>query len=171
MIHKQTTGITNSPLMKQSDESDWHLSPWWLSQLFLKWTLRKCGNLCKLTIFFLFKEESHEWSWWAWIQLPVSCYGHTNEIPFFFLNIIQKKFHTRHVPCVMHEPWQSLQFCINFNNLGLVLILYCKHMHLIIHFNKGATRLFLCTFFLSLLFNTLTDMHVAISNLDVCNST
>ncbi len=83
-----------------------------------------------------------------------------------FLNIIQKKFRTRHVPCIMHEPWQSLQFCINFSHLGLVLILYHEQMHLIIHFNPGAAQLFLCTFFLSLPFNTLTEMHVA-SNVDV----
>ncbi len=86
---------------------------------------------------------------------------------FFFFHIIQNKFCARHVPCIMHEPWQSLQFCMNFNHLGVVSILFYKCMHLIIHFNPGATRLFLCTFSLSLLFNILTDMPVANSSIDV----
>ncbi len=77
---------------------------------------------------------------------------------FFFFHIIQNKFCARHVPCIMHEPWQSLQFCTNFNHLGVVSILFYKSMHLIIHFNPGATRLFLCTFSLSLPFNILTDI-------------
>jgi hypothetical protein len=45
------------------------------------------------------------------------------------------------VPCIMHEPLQSLQFCMNFNHLWVVLIIYYKCMHLIIHFNPGATWL------------------------------
>ncbi len=90
---------------------------------------------------------------------------------FFFFPIIQNKFHTRHIPCMMHENWQSLQFCMNFNHLGVVLILYYKRMHLIIHFNPGATQLFLCIFFLSLLFNILTEIPVASSSIDVDSST
>ncbi len=80
---------------------------------------------------------------------------------FFFFHIIQNKFRTRLVPCIMHEPWQSLQFCMNFNHLGVVSILYYKHIHLIIHFNPDATWLFLCTFFFSLPFNILTEMSLA----------
>ncbi len=85
----------------------------------------------------------------------------------FFFHIIQNKFCTRHIPCIMHEPWQSLQFCMNFNHLGVVSILHYKHMHLIIYFNPDATWLFLCTFFLSLMFNILTEMYVANSSIDV----
>jgi hypothetical protein len=47
----------------------------------------------------------------------------------------------------MYEPWQSLQFCMNFHDLWVVLIPYYKHMHLIIHLNLGVTQLFLHTFF------------------------
>ncbi len=42
-------------------------------------------------------------------------------------------------PGIMHEPCQSLQFCMNFNHLGVVLIPYYKGMHLIIHFNPGVS--------------------------------
>jgi hypothetical protein len=48
---------------------------------------------------------------------------------FFFFHIMQNKFHSRHVPHIMHQPWQSLQFCMIFNHLGVVLIIYCKCMH------------------------------------------
>jgi hypothetical protein len=40
-------------------------------------------------------------------------------------------------------------------------------MYLTIHFNPGATWLFLHTFFLSLLFNILTEVPVATSTIDV----
>jgi hypothetical protein len=40
--------------------SDWHPSPWLLSQLFLKWTLWNRGNLHRPADFFLFGEEFKE---------------------------------------------------------------------------------------------------------------
>ncbi len=39
-----------------------------------------------------------------------------------------------------------MQFCMNFNHLGMVLIPYHKCMHIIIHFNLGAKWLFFHTF-------------------------
>ncbi len=66
---------------------------------------------------------------------------------FFFFHIMQKKFHRMHIPHIMHECWQSLQFCLNFNHLRVVLIICYKHMHLIIHFTPGAHWLFLHTSF------------------------
>jgi hypothetical protein len=56
---------------------------------------------------------------------------------------------------------------MEFNHLRVVLTIYYKCMHLIIHFNPGANQLFLHSFFLSLLFNILTDMPVASSSIDV----
>jgi hypothetical protein len=52
---------------------------------------------------------------------------------------------------------------MNFNHLGMVLVLYYKHMQLINHINPGVTQLFLHTLFLSVLFNILTEMIVASS--------
>ncbi len=69
----------------QSDESDWHPSPWSLSRVFLKWTLWKCGNLHKSSDPLLFGVEYQELCWWAQIQQPVSCYGDTNETLFLLL--------------------------------------------------------------------------------------
>ncbi len=57
-------------------------------------------------------------------------------------HIMQNKFCTRHIPCITHKPWQSLQFCMNFHHLGVVSIPYYKRMHLLIHFNLGVTQLF-----------------------------
>jgi hypothetical protein len=37
---------------------------------------------------------------------------------------MQNESCTRHVPCIRHEPWQFLQFCIKINHLGVILILY-----------------------------------------------
>ncbi len=69
---RRITGITSSPYKNkhhlQSDESDWHPSPLFLSQLFLRWTLWKCGNLHKPTDFSLFREEYQELCWWAQMQ-------------------------------------------------------------------------------------------------------
>jgi hypothetical protein len=56
---------------------------------------------------------------------------------------------------------------MNFNHLGLVLIIYYKRMYLIIHFNLGATWQSLHTFFLSLPFNILTEVPVASGSIDV----
>jgi hypothetical protein len=42
-------------------------------------------------------------------------------------------------------------------------------MHLVIHFNPGATWLFLCTLSLSLPFNILTDMPVANNSTGHCH--
>jgi hypothetical protein len=68
----QITGITGSPNKNkhhlQSDESDWDPSPWSISQLFLRWTLWKCGNLHKPADFFLFREEYQQLCWWAQMQ-------------------------------------------------------------------------------------------------------
>ncbi len=50
---------------------------------------------------------------------------------FFFLYIMQHKFIISNIPCLMHQPSQSLQFCTNFSNLRVVLILHHKCMHLI----------------------------------------
>jgi hypothetical protein len=33
---------------------------------------------------------------------------------FFFFDIMQNKFHTKHIPHIMHQPWQSLCFCMNY---------------------------------------------------------
>jgi hypothetical protein len=41
----------------QPDESHWHPSPWLPSQLFLRWTLWKCGNLHRTTHFFLIQRR------------------------------------------------------------------------------------------------------------------
>jgi hypothetical protein len=49
------------------------------------------------------------------------------------------------------SPNNLLQFRMNFNHLGVVLIIYYKYMHLVIHFNLGATCLFLHTSFFPLL--------------------
>ncbi len=57
---------------------------------------------------------------------------------FFLYHIMQNKFYRRHIPCIVHEPWQSLQFCMNFNHLRVVMIVYYKCMHLIINFNPGV---------------------------------
>jgi hypothetical protein len=57
-------------------------------------------------------------------------------------------------------------FYMNFSHLGCVLNLYYKCVHIIIHFNPNATWLCLDTIFLSLLFNILTNMHVANNNRD-----
>ncbi len=84
-----------------------------------------------------------------------------------FFHIMQKKICTWHIPRIMHEPWQSLQFCMKFHDLWVVLIPYCKHMHLIIHLNLGVTQLFLHTFFLSLSFNIITEKPVASSSTDI----
>ncbi len=86
---------------------------------------------------------------------------------FYFFHIIQNRFCTRHIHCIMHEPWQSLQLWMNSNYLGMVLILYYKCMDLIIHFNPGATWLVLCNFFLSLPFNILKELPVASSRIDI----
>jgi hypothetical protein len=59
-----------------------------------------------------------------------------------------------------------LQLCMNSNHLGVVLIIYDKRMHLIIHFNQGATWLFLHPSFLTVLFNILTEMPLASNNID-----
>jgi hypothetical protein len=59
---------------------------------------------------------------------------------------------------------------MNFNHMGVVLVLYNKEMcahEQIIHFNPGLTQLFLHTFFLALPFNILTEMPVASSSIDV----
>jgi hypothetical protein len=63
--HK-STGITSS-LCKDlgSDESDWHPSPWLLSQLFLKWTLWTCCDLPKPTYLLYL-----EWSTRSWADEP-----------------------------------------------------------------------------------------------------
>ncbi len=60
---------------------------------------------------------------------------------FFFFHIMQNKFNIRHIPRMVHEPWQSLQVYMNFNHMGVVLILYHKCRHLIIHFNLGALHI------------------------------
>jgi hypothetical protein len=80
---------------------------------------------------------------------------------------MQNKCHIRHIPSIMHEPSQSLQFCTNCNHLRVVLIISYKCMHLIIHFNPGETQLFLHTSFLSLPFNIVTEMAAACSSKDV----
>ncbi len=68
-------------------------------------------------------------------------------------------------PCMSPDNlWSSARISIIG---GWSLIIYYKHMHLIIHFNPGATQLFLQNFFLSLLFNILTEMPVASSSVDV----
>ncbi len=84
---------------------------------------------------------------------------------FFFFHIVLNKFSTKHVPIIMHEPWQSLPFCTVFNHLRVVLIIYYKPLHLILQFNLGATRLFLRTIFLSQQFKILTEMPVASSSM------
>ncbi len=86
---------------------------------------------------------------------------------FFFFHIMQNKFNIRHIPCIMHEPWQSLQFCTDFNHLRAVLIIYYNHRYLTICFNAGVAWLFLHTSFLSLLFNILVEMAVATTSIDV----
>ncbi len=151
----------------QIDESDWHLSPWLLSEVFLKWALWKYCILYK-------PKDLHysEWSTRSCIDEP-----HCNiqfltmvtqmEHLFFFFHIMQNKFSLRHIPGIMHRPWQSLQFCTDFNHLRVVLIIYYKHIHLIFQFNSGAIRLFLRTFFLSRPFNILREMPVASSSIDV----
>ncbi len=125
----------------QSDETNWHPSPWLLSQLFLKWTLWKFGNLHKSADFFLFRSTK------SWIDEPqcnsqflamVTQMKHL----FFFFYVMQNKFSIRHVSLIMHEPWQSLQlqFCKDFNYLRVVLIVCYKHMNFIIYFNPGVTQ-------------------------------
>ncbi len=100
-----------------------------------------------------------------------SLWSQTKHLFFFFFffcfHIMQKKFHIRHIPSIMHEPSQSLQFCTDFNHLRVVLIISYKSMHLIIHFNPGEIQLFLHTSFFSLPFNTVTEMPAACSSKDV----
>ncbi len=62
MVHARTNTIL------KSDERDWHPSPWSLSQIFLKWTLWKCGNLHKPPDSFFFGVEYQQLCWWAWMQ-------------------------------------------------------------------------------------------------------
>jgi hypothetical protein len=61
-----------------------------------------------------------------------------------------------------------MQFCTDFNHLQVVLIVYYKHMHLIIHFNPGVTWLFPHVSCLPLLFNIRVEMAIATSSIDVC---
>ncbi len=85
---------------------------------------------------------------------------------FFFFHVVQNKFCTRHIPGILHEPWQSLQFCMNFYHLWVVSIIYYKCMHLIICFNPGVTQVLLHTFFFPLLFNIVTEMPIANNSID-----
>ncbi len=169
LLTRQITGITSSPCKNkhhlQSNVSDWHPSPWLLSQLFLRWTLWKYGNLQKPADF-SYSERSIR----SCVDEP-KCNSQVlamvTQVKYLFFHIMQNEFHTRQIPHIMHEPWQSLQFSMNFSYLGVVLTLYYKCMHLVIYFNPGATQLFLHTFFFSLTFNILTKMPVASSSIDV----
>jgi hypothetical protein len=55
---------------------------------------------------------------------------------------------------------------MNFNHLGVVLIVYYKCMHFIIHFNLGVTQLFFHTFYLLLLFNIFIEVPIANSSIN-----
>ncbi len=88
----------------QSDESDWHPSPWLLSQLFLRWTLWNCVNLYKpANLFYLERttrscvDEPKCNSQFQAIVTQMKCL-------FFFLHIMQNKFCTRHVPTSCMSP-------------------------------------------------------------------
>ncbi len=65
---------------------------------------------------------------------------------FFCFHITQNKFSVRHIPGIMLEAWQSPHLCMDFNHLRVVLIIYYKCMHLLIHFNAGVTQLHLFPF-------------------------
>jgi hypothetical protein len=70
---------------------------------------------------------------------------------FFFFHILQNQFSISHVPHMMHEPQDNLCGSAQTSIIwGWFLIMYYKCMHLIIHFNPGATWLFLHTSFISL---------------------
>ncbi len=151
----------------QSDERDLHPSPWPLSQLFWKWTLWKYGNHCKPMDSLIMRS----WVAGALLMRP-KCNSQFLTMPtwmkclLFFLYIMQHKFIISNIPCLMHQPSQSLQFCRNFSNLRVVLILHHKYMHLI-KFDAGVTWLFLHTSFLSLPFNILTEIPVASSSMHI----
>jgi hypothetical protein len=57
----------------------------------------------------------------------------------FLLYIMQNNFHFWHIPFMCHALLQSLKFCMDFKHARMVLIIYHKCMHLIIHFNPIAT--------------------------------
>ncbi len=59
----------------------------------------------------------------------------------FCLHSMQYTFSIWCLPHMLHGPWQSLQFCMDFNHLRMVLRVYYKCMHLLIAFNPGATWL------------------------------
>ncbi len=70
----------------------------------------------------------------------VSHHSDTYETPFLLYT-----FSIWRLPHIVHGPWQSLQFCMDFNHLRMVLIVYYKCLHLLIDFNPGATWLCLLT--------------------------
>jgi hypothetical protein len=71
------------------------------------------------------------------------------------------------VASIMHLLEQSLQFCKDFDLcLRTVFIISHKCMHLIIHFNPGATGLFLHIPLVSLPSNILAEIPVTSSSID-----
>ncbi len=148
-LSKETGGIDNSPYKKkyhlESDESDWHPSLWLLFQLLFE--MNFCGGDAIFTYLQIFSGLEEELCLWAPMQSLVSCYGDTTEKTFFFcFHITQNKFSVRHIPGIMHEAWRSPHFCMDFIHLRVVLVIYYKCMHLLIHFNAGVTQLHLFPF-------------------------
>jgi hypothetical protein len=161
-LTRQTTGITNGPCKKKyhvlkSDESNSHPSPW-LLQLVLKWTLWESGIFTNPQIFCY-----SDWSTRSCVDEPIAIASFL--LWWYKWNTLSSSStlcSTNLVYCttphVTHiEPWQSFQFCTDFNHLRVVLIVHYKFMHLIIQFNPSATQLLLYTSILSLRFNFLKD--------------
>ncbi len=166
-LTRQNTGITSSPCTNkyhlQSDQSDSLIPQYFWGKLlgsvailknpesfFSERTTRSCVDEPKFNNQFL---------------TMVTQLKHQ----FFFFHNMQNKSCTRHIPHIMHEPWQPLQICMN--SITWQWPWSFKHMHLIVHFNPGATWLFHPTFFLSLTFNILTEMPVGSSSIDVWHQT
>ncbi len=87
---------------------------------------------------------------------------------FFFFHNMQNKFCTRHIPHIVHEPWQPLQICMNSIIWGWPWS-FTTNICLIIHFRLQPNYFMIhpLPFFLSLMFNILTEMPVASSSKDV----
>ncbi len=86
---------------------------------------------------------------------------------FLFIDIMQCKSGIWNKLCVVYLPCQCLQCCMDFIHLRMVLIIDQKCMHLVIHFNPGATWLFLHTPFHPLPLNTCTEIPVVSCSIDV----
>ncbi len=87
---------------------------WLLSQLFFKCMFCKHGSLHKRPDSFLFGEEYQNCVDETKCNSQFLAMVIQMKDLFFFFDIMQNKFHTKHIPHIMHQPWQSLCFCMNY---------------------------------------------------------